>query len=102
MRHVRLTCLNHPNLRWQCKSIAVNSIGQYNGARNIFFLGSAEKADKDIADIGDFFKNAKVGEALTTLGADCPECTCPPSDLRFAPEEIERVVNEPLNAEEWQ
>lgn len=95
MRHVRLTCLNHPELRWQCKSIAVNSKGQYNGARNIFYLGSVEKADADLTAIGEFIK-AEPGTRLTGLGADVRECTCPPSDLRFAPEEIERQKTEPL------
>lgn len=66
MRHVQLTCINHPELRWFCKEIAVNAIGQYNGARNIFFDGTG------------------------------PECPCPPSDLRFSPEEIERQKTEPL------
>lgn len=95
MRHVSLTCIHHPNLRWQCKSIAVNSIGQYNGARNIFFNGSVEKRDADLQAIGEFIK-AEPGTRLTTLGADVPECTCPPSDLRFAPEELERQKTEPL------
>lgn len=66
MRHVSLTCINHPKLRWQCKEIAVNEIGQYNGSRNIFYL------------------------------SDEPECMCPPSDLRFSPEELERQKTEPL------
>jgi hypothetical protein len=52
-----------------CKEIAVNSIGQYNGARNIFYLGTPKE-------------NA-------TSGFDCtwnePECKCSPVDLRFAP-----------------
>lgn len=67
MRHVTLTCVNHPMLRWSCKSIAVNNIGQYNGARNIFYLTD-----------------------------NVSECTCPSSDLRFAPEELERQKTEPI------
>jgi len=38
MRHVILTCLNHPNLRWSTKEIAITE-GKYNGARGLFFLG---------------------------------------------------------------
>jgi hypothetical protein len=71
MRHVTLTCLNHPEKRWSCKEIAVNSIGQYNGSRNIFYNLDADPS----------------------MG---PECTCPPSDLRFAPEEIELQKTKPL------
>ena len=73
MRHVALTCINHANLRWQCKEIAVNAIGQYNGARNIFYNGNLD-------------------------GLYPPECSCPASDLRFAPEELERQKTEPLES----
>ncbi len=38
MRHVILTCENHPELRWSTKEIAVTN-GRYNGQRNIFFKG---------------------------------------------------------------
>lgn len=96
MRHVTLTCINHPNLRWSCKEIAVNSIGQYNGARNIFFCGTVEKKDADIAAIEKWATNAIVGTRLTGIGTDVSECPCSPSDLRFAPEEIERQKTEPL------
>jgi len=67
MRHVKLTCINHPELRWSCKSIAVNHLGQYNGARNIFYLTEEVR-----------------------------ECECHASNLRFAPEELERQQTEPL------
>lgn len=45
MKHLRLTCVNHPELRWMCKEIAVTlsangGRGGYNGSRNIFFLGA--------------------------------------------------------------
>ena len=73
MRHVSLTCINHPNLRWQCKEIAVNKLGQYTGARNIFYNGG----------------NTEETEFAS-------ECSCPPSNLRFAPEELERQKTEPL------
>ena len=67
MRHMILTCKNHPNLRWQCKSIAVNPDGSYNGARNIFYLGREDPS-------------RQLGYAC-----DLPECPCPASDLTFAP-----------------
>lgn len=34
-----MTCENHPNLFWMCKTEAVSDAGRYTGARNIFFLG---------------------------------------------------------------
>lgn len=69
MKHVILTCCNHPHLRWICKEIAVNGLGQYNGARNIFYLGT-------IPDNGD---------PMHCTWSE-PECPCKPSELRFAPE----------------
>lgn len=62
MRHISLTCKNHPELRWSCKSIATSANGGYNGSRHIFFLGSAD--DKFAA-----------------------ECPCHPRDLILAPGE---------------
>jgi len=38
MRHVILTCKNHPDLRWSTKEAAVTN-GRYNGARHLFFTG---------------------------------------------------------------
>lgn len=75
MRHVLLTCLNHPHLRWHCKEIAVDSLGRYNGCRSIFYIGPVVK----IADVPEE-----------------KECSCPPEQLRFAPEELERQKTEPL------
>lgn len=59
MRHVQLTCVNHLHLRWMCKEIAWSDKGGYNQSRNIFFISDLER-----------------------------ECSCPPSDLRRAPEDI--------------
>jgi len=61
MRHINLTCKNHRELRWNAKSIAVNSDGSYNGTRSIFFQ--------------DWSK--------------AEECKCPSSDLTFASPEDE-------------
>lgn len=63
-----LTCIHHPSLRWLCKTEGVNSIGQYTGQRNIFYQG-----EKDYTSFSD--------------KKWIPECKCPPSDLRFAPED---------------
>lgn len=83
MRHVTLTCLHHPNLRWSCKEIAVGDNGAYNGMRSIFFVGAAD---------GPLPKDEHGNEYLPYVG----ECSCPAADLRFAPEEIELQKTEPL------
>ena len=57
MRHIYLTCKNHPKLLWFCKSIAVNRDGSYNGLRHIFYEGDGSGRP--------------------------PECPCSPSDLTF-------------------
>jgi hypothetical protein len=72
MRHILLTCCNHPELRWFVKSIAVNRNGSYNGMRNIFFEGRATGLTRVCRGV-----TIEVMEFV-------PECPCPPSDLRFA------------------
>lgn len=67
MRHVKLTCRNHPELRWSCKSIAYTPGKGYNGARNIFFEGKL------------------LNEEQQNLIE--PEYTCPPTELTIAPED---------------
>jgi hypothetical protein len=57
MRHVTLTCKNHPCLRWTCKSIAYSPGHGYNGMRHIFY------------------------------NSDVPECDCKASELIPAPED---------------
>ena len=39
MRHIHLTCRNHPNLRWLTKSIAWSNEHGYNGMRHIHYIG---------------------------------------------------------------
>lgn len=78
MRHVTLTCIHHPKLRWYCKEVAVDKDGRYNGARNIFFDGSLD-------DPNTIRTNTKE-----------VECKCKSSDLRFAPEELEYQKTHPL------
>jgi hypothetical protein len=75
MRHVILTCINHPNLRWSCKEIAVSN-GKYNGIRNIFFLG--KPSGKGMYADGS-------GLDCATLGVD--ECPCTADNLVIAPED---------------
>lgn len=49
MKHIALTCKNHPNLRWSCKEIAVKDDpkpgepARYNGSRSIFFTSKSEE-----------------------------------------------------------
>jgi hypothetical protein len=73
-----LTCINHPDLRWSCKDLAVSE-GKYNGARHIFYRGSVQyDASGEAKRFGD------------NSGLDCergaPECPCPVSDLVLSPE----------------
>lgn len=80
MRHVSLTCKNHPDLRWSCKEIAVKENPQpgepaaYNGSRGIFFAGKTT---------GQLYPD-KSGVQCTPDA----ECSCPASDLIIAPEDI--------------
>lgn len=67
MRHVQLTCKNHPKLRWSCKEIAWNfKTGRYNGARSLFPDGARDENGEH------YFE---------------PECKCPIEDLQLAPED---------------
>lgn len=43
MRHVTLTCENHPNLRWGCKEDAVSEEGRYWGGRTLFYHGDPDQ-----------------------------------------------------------
>lgn len=67
MRHVSLTCVNHPDLRWSCKEIAWTDKYGYNNQRNIFFFGHKDE---------------------TVKRYDVEECKCPASDLERAPEDL--------------
>lgn len=69
MRHITLTCRNHPDLRWCCKSIAFTPGHGYNGSRNIFFHG---------------LKNLFEGEHPD---APVTECKCEGKYLVLAPED---------------
>ena len=60
-----MTCKNHPNLSWNCKSIAVDKHGRYNGARHIFYDGERNGYDD--------YKYV-------------PECFCPHADLIWTEE----------------
>ena len=73
MRHVKLTCKNHPDLRWMCKSVAWTDSGGYNGSRNIFFVGK-------LTTSGDY--SPVEGDEVVM------ECSCPTSDLVRAPEDL--------------
>ena len=67
-----LTCENHRDLFWMCKSQAVTNDGRYNGARNIFFLGHASTVERDRG------YTQFVDETRTALVRECP---CSASDL---------------------
>jgi hypothetical protein len=63
-------CVNHPELRWHCKDIAISS-GRYNGSRNIFFFGQATEARPSGVMV--------IDDSLVF------ECECKSSDLRVIP-----------------
>lgn len=84
MRHVILTCKNHPLLRWSCKEVAFTDEGGYNGLRNIFFLGipsgKGMHSDGSGLDCTTVIKMFDGWEPVR-------ECGCPSSDLVRAPED---------------
>lgn len=78
MRARILTCKNHTNLRWSCKSIAWS--GFYNGSRNIFFSGITT---------GEMYSDGS-GVKCTRQNPDgtfVDECPCAAADLILAPED---------------
>ncbi len=79
MRHVILTCENHPELRWSTKEIAVTN-GKYNGCRNIFFNGIPSGK-------GMFFDGSGLNCTELKDGQIVRECSCPSSCLIIAPED---------------
>ena len=86
MRHVSLTCKNHPNLRWSTKSIAVSN-GGYNGARNIFFNGAISSPIRFYSDNS----GVDCDSVVNIDGKDTVvrECDCKFDCLIVAPEDIE-------------
>ena len=83
MRHVILTCKNHPNLRWSCKEIAFDDQHGYNGCRSIFFGGEP-------CGRGMYLDMSGLSCSTYFSDRDNPivhECACPLSDLIRAPED---------------
>ena len=80
MRHVILTCKNHPELRWSCKEIAFSDDYGYNGSRNIFFNGTPDGK-------GMYFDGSGLSCTMVKDDKIVTECDCPSSDLIRAPED---------------
>jgi len=103
MRHVILTCKNHPDLRWSCKSIAMDenakpgSPARYNGSRSIFFNGTP--TGKGMYSDGSGLDCTEVDELSGRL---VKECSCPNGELIIAEEDalVRREPVLPVNAEE--
>lgn len=85
MRHVYLTCKNHPHLRWSTKEIAFSDSSGYTGERKLFFWGI-------------LLRNSDGSPKLFTdrSGLECTkfdskgliqECPCSTADLIRAPED---------------
>ena len=87
MRHVILTCRNHPELRWSTKEIAVSN-GTYNGCRNIFFNG-VPTGEGMYADGSGLNCSRVIRDAEGNVTGIAEECSCPASDLIVAPEDAE-------------
>lgn len=77
MRHVLLTCKQHPKLRWNCKSLAFTPGRGYNQQRRIFFLGEKQSDGRTLEVIQEGFENYRC----------VFECKCPATDLVIAPED---------------
>ena len=93
MRHVSITCKNHPDLRWSCKDIAWNvygrpdkdgRLGGYNGCRNIFFGGQIDNPPQFHDDMSGTKDNM-----VDKDGKIVKECSCPARDLILAPEDAQ-------------
>lgn len=88
MRHVILTCKNHPELRWSTKKIAFspeanNGQGGYNGTRHIFFIGELT-GDGMYPDLSGLHCATYFPERADPIVA---ECQCNACDLIRAPED---------------
>ena len=83
MRHVLLTCKNHPNLRWGCKEIAFTEGKGYNGARSIFFWG--EPTGQGMFEDGSGLYCSQFFPDRANPIVE--ECSCSPADLIRAPED---------------
>ncbi len=61
MKHISLTCRNHPQLRWRVKECAWTN-GRYNGSRNIHYCGKigAVRSDPFVeecaCDVSDLYE----------------------------------------------
>lgn len=84
MRHVSITCKNHPHLRWSCKEIAWTN--GYNGSRRIIFLGRV-KLDPEGIPILYHDKSGTSCEQVTYNGDLIEECSCSAKDLIKSPED---------------
>lgn len=85
MRHVILTCKNHPELRWSTKGCAFSDEGGYNGSRNIFFKGTptGEGMYSDGSGLNCSQLIKKEDGTMETVH----ECSCSSRDLVRAPED---------------
>lgn len=94
MRHVILTCKNHPELRWSTKEIAVSN-GRYNGQRTIFFNGQVIRDEKGNPRMYGDMSGVHADEIRPILDAQgsvvnytaVAECNCKPECLEIAPED---------------
>lgn len=94
MRHVSLTCKNHPDLRWSCKEVAWGPTG-YNRARNLHYYGVAI-LDAEGVPVLFSDKSGTKASVIRPDGSYAEECSCPTSELIRAPED--EVIEQAFNA----
>jgi hypothetical protein len=90
MRHVILTCKNHPALRWSCKEIAFTDEGGYNGQRSIVFLGTptGKGMHSDHSGLDCAYRLEKQNKEGKVIGYEVvTECECPAINLIRASED---------------
>lgn len=94
MRHISLTCRNHPNLRWSCKEIAFTDEGGFNGARTLGFKGIFT---------GKLYHDGSGADCTIVLqdGTVVEECDCSSRCLVRAPEDAEIAARHTEFIEHW-
>ncbi len=86
MRHVILTCKNHPDLRWSCKEIAFTDEHGYDGSRNIYFCGVPTGK-------GMCSDRSGLDCSIITPTGLVEECNCSPRELIRAPEDKLAIIS---------
>jgi hypothetical protein len=93
MRHVILTCKNHPELRWSCKEIAYTPGYGYNENRSIFYWGIGLKNPDGTPKMFEDGSGLDCTRFDPVSGDFIEECNCSPTDMILAPEDRLVFIN---------